>query len=120
MAGLRGKLARHVRTIDEQLRERLVMRDLAYELDREEMRGRIAINTALLPHPGLKDLPGTIRRLYDTLRQVRQHAELDPYAFSASPQQLYVQANMAKLFTALEEANLMQYEEPSPTVNDDD
>lgn len=65
---------------------------------------------------GPKELPTLMRQIYSTLHQIRQDAELDPYAFKASPNQLSVQTNMTKLMSALEEANLMNYEEPSDAV----
>ena len=98
------------------MRERLVLQDLSGELDREEARGRVLVNAGILARVGQKELPAMMKQLYATLHQLRQYAELDPYAFTASPTQLYVQANMTKLMNALEEANLMQYEEPSDAV----
>lgn len=119
LAGLRGKLRRHVRTTNEQLRERLIFQDIYRELDCEEAAACLDVQLAMLPLMTRNSVLELVRKQYASRATLRRLKEIDPYATKDSPDQAAVRQNMGRMLDMLERAGLMEYEEPSDFVKED-
>lgn len=118
LAGLRGKLERHVRTIEEHLRERLIFQDLYLEHDIAETDRRARVTLAMLPLLTKESVLDITRKQYASATIIRRMQQLDPFAASDTPAQAAARVSMGAMLDMLEKAGVMDYEEPSDAIKE--